>query len=321
MFRYRNGIYNYRIKRVINVIKNSTKILNFGSLNYDHVYSVEHIVNPGETISSSSLNIFCGGKGLNQSVALARAGISVYHAGLVGEDADMLFSVCDENGINRDYIKQCNGTTGNAIIQVDSDGQNSIVLFGGTNQMNTKEFVLKVLSHFREGDFLILQNEVNLLDFMISEAYKKGMIIALNPSPFNEKVQKCNLNMVSIFLMNEIEGAQITGEHDTDSILSEMLRRYPHARVVLTLGEHGAVYCDMNEKHRIGIYNEKVVDTTAAGDTFTGYFLASILTGERIEEALKKASIASALAVSKKGAIASIPLKKDVLLYNGHLLK
>lgn len=302
------------------MMDNSAKILNFGSLNYDHVYSVEHIVKPGETLSSLSMNIFCGGKGLNQSVALARAGIKVYHAGLVGKDADMLFSVCDENGINRDYIKQCNVMTGNAIIQVDSDGQNSIVLYGGSNQMNTKEFVMDVFSHFKKGDILLLQNEVNLLDFMINEAYKKGMIIALNPSPFDEKVQKCDLSKVSIFLMNEIEGNQITGEYDSNKILSEMLHRYPYAHVILTLGKNGVVYCDKNEKYSYGIYDEKVVDTTAAGDTFTGYFLASVLSGEGVKEALKKASIASSLAVSKKGAINSIPYRKDVISYKGSLL-
>lgn len=298
------------------MMNKSLKILNFGSLNYDYVYSVKHIVQPGETISSSGLDVFCGGKGLNQSIAMVRAGAEVYHAGLVGSDGELILTTCDESGINRIHIQQSKTRTGNAIIQVDSNGQNSIVLFGGANQMNTQEYVQEVLAHFGEGDVLLLQNEVNLLDYMIDEAYQRKMIIALNPSPFDDKVKKCDLGKISFFLMNEVEGAQITGKQIPDNILEEMLRRYPQARVVLTLGEKGVVYSDLHQNHSHGIYDVKVVDTTAAGDTFTGYFLASILNGEEIPEALRIASIASSLAVTRKGAIVSIPYRQEVMLFN-----
>lgn len=288
------------------------KILNFGSLNYDYVYSLDHIVKPGETISSSAFQVFCGGKGLNQSVALARAGASVYHAGLVGNDGDMLLAACDESGVNRQYVRRCDTKTGHAMIQVDSAGQNSIVLFGGANQRNSCEYVRKVFSEFCEGDYLLLQNEVNLLNFMIEEAYSKKMKIILNPSPFDDKVRKCDLNKISIFIMNEVEGAQITGKESPDGILDEMIKRYPNARVVLTLGKEGVIYRDANHQYTHGIYEVEVSDTTAAGDTFTGFFLASIFNDGEIREALHIASAASSIAVSRKGAMSSIPCKRDV---------
>ena len=289
------------------------KVLNFGSLNLDFVYSLDHIVKPGETISSTGLEINCGGKGLNQSVALARAGAQVFHAGLVGEDAGMLLAACDENGVDRKFIRTSEVRTGNAIIQRAKSGQNSIVLFGGANQENSKEFVDEVLSHFEKGDLILLQNEVNLLDYMIEEAYRRGMVIALNPSPYDEKVAACDLGKVTYFLMNEVEGAEITGKEDAGDILDEMLKRYPNAKIVLTLGKTGVVYRDSTAEYRHGIYDVPVVDTTAAGDTFTGFFLASVLAGDDLPEALRKASVASSIAVSKKGATASIPFAKDVL--------
>lgn len=289
------------------------KILNFGSLNYDYVYDVEHIVQPGETISSSALHVACGGKGLNQSVALARAGAHVFHAGLVGNDGGTLLSVCDENQIDRTFIQQSDIRTGNAIIQVDSRGQNSIVLFGGANQTNTVEFIERVFSHFGAEDVLLLQNEVNLLSELIDSADQRGMKIVLNPSPFDEKVKKCDLSKVSAFIFNETEGAQLTGRYESDEILLEMLRLYPHAQLVLTLGKQGAVYRDSKNEYRHGTYDVEVVDTTAAGDTFTGYFFASAFNGNDIPKALQFASAASSLAVSRKGAIPSIPYLQEVL--------
>jgi len=292
------------------------KILNFGSLNYDYVYSVNHIVEPGETIFSTGLDVFCGGKGLNQSVALARAGSNVYHAGMVGSDGEMLCNTCKENNINSDYIKFVTERTGNAIIQVSENGQNSIVLFGGANRKNTEEYINNVLSNFQAGDMLLMQNEINLVDYLIEKAFEKQMIIALNPSPFDEKMLKCNFNKVSYFLMNEVEGKQITGKTKPEEILEVMRRKYPSSKVVLTLGKAGVIYSDNEKFCSHGIYKINVLDTTAAGDTFTGFFLSSVLQNKTIEEALRIASVASSIAVSKKGATSSIPFLSDVLSAN-----
>lgn len=291
------------------------KVLDFGSLNYDYTYNVDHIVTAGETENTSGRKTFFGGKGLNQAVALAKAGVSVYMAGCVGDDGEDIISECKRLGINTDYIRKVEGPTGHAIIQVDKDGQNSILLYGGANQRQTKEFINKVLSDFKEGDILLLQNEVNLLGYIIDMAYQKNMMIILNPSPYNERLEECDYDKISMFMINEVEGKQITGENDTEKILEKLKELYPKARVVLTLGDEGAVYQYKNQRINQKIYKVPVVDTTAAGDTFTGYFVSSIINGMSVTEGLDLAARAAAIAVSRQGAVNSIPEKKEVLNY------
>jgi ribokinase len=289
------------------------KLLNFGSLNYDYVYGVDHIVQPGETLCSYGMETFCGGKGLNQSIALSRAGAEVYHAGMVGFDGGELIKMCADNGIDHSLILiDKTEKTGHTIIQVNSDGQNCILLYGGCNRRNTKENVDHVLTGFSKDDVLVLQNEINLIDYIIERAYEKGMSIVLNPSPYDEQMGKCNLNKVSVFLMNEIEGAQITGEKEPQAVLEAMHQKYPDAKVVLTLGKLGVMYCDREQTCSHGIYKVPVVDTTAAGDTFTGYFIASILREKSVAEALRLASVASSISVTRKGATSSIPMLEEV---------
>ncbi|HHV31830.1 MAG TPA: ribokinase [Clostridiales bacterium] len=289
------------------------KIFNFGSLNYDYVYSVDHILMPGETLASSRMETFCGGKGLNQSVALAKAGAEVWHAGMVGEDGSTLLDMCGKNGVNTSYIRSIPGKSGHTVIQVDKNGQNNILLFGGSNRCFTRDFVDEVFSGFEPGDMMLLQNEVNDIDYIIDTAYQKGMRIAFNPSPFDEAVKKCDLNKVSFLLLNEIEGWQISGAREPEKILKYFAETYPKTAIVLTLGKDGAVYQDGSCRIKHGIYPVKVVDTTAAGDTFTGFFLSAVLQGKTPEEALEIASKASSIAVTRKGAAPSIPTLDEVL--------
>lgn len=288
------------------------KILNFGSLNYDYVYAVNHIVNPGETILSGEMQTFCGGKGLNQSVALARAGEKVYHAGMVGSEGDLLLNTCKNNEIDISFIKSIEGKSGHTIIQVDENGQNCILLYGGSNQSMTKEFIDQVIDQFDSDDWLVLQNEVNLLWYIIDKAYEKGIKIALNPSPYNSQMERCDLSKISLFLLNEIEGEQLTGKNDINEILQIMSELYSNAQIVLTLGSEGVIYKDKNSKYAHGSYKVEVADTTAAGDTFTGYFIHGIIRKLSIPETLELASKAAAIAVSRHGATTSIPYLKEV---------
>ena len=292
------------------------KVLNFGSLNLDYVYQVESILIPGETQASKDRQTFCGGKGLNQSIALAKAGIPVYHAGMIGEEGDILLETCKENGVNTEFICQIPGPGGHTVIQVDKDGQNCILLFGGANRSITREFVDEVLDSFTKGDIILLQNEINELDYIIDKAYEKGMMIILNPSPFDNNLKACDLTKVSLFLVNEIEGYQITGEKEPEKILAAVKEKYPSAKIVLTLGGEGSAYQDETGIYHQGIFKVKAVDTTAAGDTFTGYFISSIIDGMPVQDGLELAAKASAIAVSRPGATASIPLKKEVLECN-----
>lgn len=289
------------------------KVLNYGSLNLDYVYRVDHIIGGGETEATSGMETFPGGKGLNQSIALARAGVPVFHAGLIGEEGDLLLKTCREAGVNTDYISKIEGKGGHTIIQVDKNGQNSILLYGGSNRRQTRDYVNRVLGDFGQGDMILLQNEINELDYIIDEAYGKGMVIALNPSPFNEALEKCDLKKVSLFFINEIEGAQITGgESSPEKILDKMKQEYPSAKVVLTLGGDGCIYQDGETRISQPIFRVPVVDTTAAGDTFTGFFISSILQEMEPADGLALAAKASSIAVSRAGAAPSIPTLQEV---------
>ena len=289
------------------------KVLNIGSLNLDHVYNVDHIVQPGETEATYELNIHLGGKGMNQSVALAKAGVTVYHGGMIGDDGQPFLDACKEFGVHADYIRQIDTKSGHAIIQIDKKAQNSILLYGGANQKLTAEYIDEVLADFSAEDILLLQNEVNMLPYIVDQAYAKGMQIALNPSPFNELLDAVDMSKISIFLLNEVEGFQITGLKDPDAIIGKLLDMYPHAKIVLTLGQDGAVYADQDQKHFQPIFKVQAVDTTAAGDTFTGYFLAGLCEGLSIPETLKLSAKASSIAVSRQGAVPSIPYREEVM--------
>lgn len=289
------------------------KVLNIGSLNLDYVYSVDHIILPGETEASGTRNVFLGGKGINQSIALAKAGAEVYHGGLIGNGGQSFLDACKEYGVHADFIRKVDALDGHTIIQIDKNAQNSILLFGGTNQMLTEEFVDEILSHFTSEDILLLQNEVNLLPYIVDQAYAKGMQIALNPSPFNNKLDAVDMTKIGIFLLNEVEGNQLTGLTEPDQILDKLRELYPHAKVVLTLGKNGAMYADETQRVFQPIFKVKAVDTTAAGDTFTGYFLAGLMAGMPIQDVLKMSAKAASIAVTRAGAVPSIPYRDEVL--------
>lgn len=289
------------------------KVLNFGSLNIDYVYSVDHFVRAGETISSDSLELFSGGKGLNQSVAFSRAGADTTHAGCIGAEGEFLKKMLADSGVNTKFVRTVDASCGHAIIQVTHKGENCIMLFGGANQMITEEFMDEVFADFSEGDLLMLQNEINGLPEIIDKAKAKGMSVALNPSPFNEKITALDLSKIDWLIVNETEGCEITGEKEAEKIISTILTRYPNMKLVLTLGADGALYADATTRASHGIFKVKTVDTTAAGDTFTGYFFSSVLSGKTPAEALKIASAASTITVSRKGAAPSIPTMDEVL--------
>ena len=288
------------------------KILNIGSINSDHVYAVPRFVSAGETLAAERLQYFPGGKGLNQSVALSRAGASVFHAGKIGADGAPLAAWLRESGVDVSHIRNDGSVTGHAVIQVASGGQNCILLYHGANFELERSHIDEVFSHFDKGDLLVLQNEVNEISYMMEQASKKGMRIAFNPSPFDVSIPNLPLNLVTWFILNEIEGSGITGRKKPEDILKSMGGNFPEAAIVLTLGKDGVLYRDSKQELSHGIYRSKVIDTTAAGDTFAGFFLASIMSGKEPGEALKTASIASALTISRPGASSSIPTRDEV---------
>ena len=293
------------------------KILSFGSLNLDKVYSVDHFVRAGETMSSAKLEEFCGGKGLNQSVAIARAGGEVYHAGCVGAaDGGMLLDMLRSSGVDISLVRQLSCPSGHAIIQVNGEGQNCILLYGGANQQVSAEQIDETLASFAAGDILVLQNEISNLSYLIEAAGKKGMTIVLNPSPMTADILAMPLQYVSYFLLNEVEAKDLCGETAADEAYPEkLLERFPNSRIVLTLGERGCIYRDSAQQISCPACKVQAVDTTAAGDTFTGFFVAAIASGLDVHTALEQATKAAAISVGRKGAAPSIPTREEMLAF------
>lgn len=287
------------------------KLLDFGSLNIDHCYQLPHLVRPGETIGSSRYQRNGGGKGFNQALAFAKAGQQVYMAGAIGRDGLFLRDALTECGVDVRWLQVIDEPTGHAIIQVDALGNNSIILYGGANQQNTLERIDRALSGFGPGDYVLLQNEMNLGEAVIERAKAKGMQVILNPSPATPALLSWPLGQVDWLILNEIEGHDLTGESAPEKILDVLRQRYPSCRVVLTLGDKGAYYADASQRLFQSAIKATVVDSTAAGDTFTGYFFCAVLEGQPVARALRLAATASAIAVGRAGAGVSIPLRAE----------
>ncbi len=292
------------------------KVLNFGSLNLDYVYAVDHFVQPGETLSSLSQKVVPGGKGLNQSVALARAGAETYHAGCLGTGGGMLRDLLAENGVDVTYLLPVDELQGNAVIQVNPSGENCILLFGGSNQCIAPSQVEETLAAFGEGDYLVLQNEINDLPFLVDRAFARGMKIVLNPSPFNEKLRAVDFGKLSWLLVNEVEAAQLSGSEEPENAWAVIHERYPAVSLLLTLGKAGSrawrVTPDGVEEAIQPAFPVKAVDTTAAGDTYTGYFIGALMEGRPLPECMRRASKASSIGVTRPGAAPSIPTRAEV---------
>ena len=288
------------------------KILNFGSCNVDFVYSLDHIVAVGETQSSYKLELFPGGKGLNQSIAIARAGAEVFHAGCIGADGEILEDTLRENGVDLSYLLRTDQKNGHAIIQVSDDGDKSIFLYPGSNAMISEADADRVLSHFSMGDILLLQNEISNIPYIIKKAHEKGMRIIFNPAPFTEDLRAIDLNMLSYVILNEVEICQFAECEGAERALSVLSEKYPELKIVLTLGSRGGIYRDGEGELFYPAFRVTAVDSTAAGDTFTGYFAVGIARGECISQTLKTAAAAAAISVTRKGASPSIPTRDEV---------
>lgn len=288
------------------------RILNFGSINIDYVYRVDEFVAPGETKSANSLLINCGGKGLNQSIAAKKAGNTVFHACLLGNDGAMLKEKLVEGGVDVSCMENSPHVSGHAIIEVDASGQNRILLFGGTNQMLTEAQIERTLDAFGAEGLVLLQNETNLVGTIIEKAKKRGLLVALNAAPMNNKVLSYPLDLLDYLIVNEIEGQAIAGCDTVDAVFPTLCSRFPACGILLTLGKHGAMCRLREEAWSIGSARVSAVDTTAAGDTFSGYFLFGELNHLPISETLRLATTASAICVTRPGASDSIPTKAEV---------
>lgn len=290
-------------------------ILVIGSVNLDLVFSVDQFVKAGETIHSHKMDTFMGGKGLNQSIALARAYPQVFLAANIGSNDSGLKATIRDFKVDPTFIETVQEPTGRAFIQVNAQGQNCIVLNSGANAAFTPERFRHILKHFQSGDTLVLQNEINGLAELIVMAREHGLNVAFNPSPFTSSILKLPLNQLDTLIVNEIEGEALSGSSDPETILKTLEKRYPTTRIVVTLGEHGVIAAHEGQHYHVEALKVKAVDTTAAGDTFLGFFLGSLAEGHSMHDALKTAVTAAAITVTRHGASSSIPTLQEVRAY------
>ena len=288
------------------------KLLDFGSLNIDHVYRLERMVREGETVAAEEYQRNAGGKGLNQAIALRKAGAEVLMAGAVGQDGGFLIDFLASQGVDTRHVRTLDAPTGHALIQVDQKGRNCIIVYGGANRLITPDMADSILGDFVPGDYVLLQNEISSIDHILRSAHQRGLRVIITPSPITQGLLHAPLHLADWLILNETEGHELSGETQADAILDKLIKRFPGCRFVLTLGEAGSIYADSAKRVKQPAFKVPAIDTTAAGDTFTGYFLESVMRGETVERALLRASKASSITVSRPGAGQSIPHASEV---------
>ena len=290
----------------------SVKIINIGSMNIDYVYHMDHFIQPGETSGCQERTVGCGGKGLNQSAALARAGLPVCHAGIIGEEGRFLERKLHGFGVDTHLVETGRGAGGHAIIQVDRSGQNCIILYGGTNLQFSEDYIDRVLAELEKGDICVLQNEINNIPYIIERCSALGVRVAFNAAPYHDDVRAYPLEKVTWLIVNEVEGGGLSGLTEPDAIARCLAERYPDTQIVLTIGRDGSIWRKGADSVRCPAFCVDAVDTTAAGDTFIGYYLRAAADGWTPARALELASRASAIAVTRPGAADSVPTYEEV---------
>lgn len=291
---------------------NKMKALVFGSMNIDRVYSLAALPEKGETLTCEKYEIHVGGKGLNQAISLSKAGAEVYMAGIIGADGLFLKEYLEKCGVDTSMVKVTGGFTGHAVIEVEPEGQNQMILFPGANHEADEEFCDSVLEKLSAGDLILMQYETSQVEYMIKKAHEKGLKVAFNPSPFTGKLKSFDYSDIDYLILNESEGAGISGESDPLGAASALEKLTCGGTVILTLGGNGAICVRNGKITRAPAFEVDAVDTTGAGDTFTGYILTALLNGADEETALLTASAASAIAVTKPGAAETIPCRAEV---------
>lgn len=282
-------------------------ILNVGSINWDTVLRVPHLPHAGETIVATSSARGLGGKGLNQSVAIVRAGGRVCHVGAVGGDDASILAAIEAHGIATSLVVRLgDALTGSATIMVDDRGENVIVVDAGANRRIPEDTVMTALAGMRAGDWLLVQNETNLIDFSLREARARGLKTAFAAAPFDAAAVMPLIGTVDLLAVNAVEYAQLcdaAGGADSLPVATEIL---------VTMGGKGAELHSAGRIERVDALRVDAQDTTGAGDTFFGYFLACRDQGADTAEALATAAAAAALQVTRPGAADAIPARDEV---------
>ena len=284
-------------------------IYNLGSINIDHVYRLTALPRAGETISSLDYSLGLGGKGANQSVAAARAGVAVEHLGAMGPGDGWVLEKLAEAGVGTGGIARLRGVaTGHAIILVDDSGENSIILHGGANHALPADLPARDLAGIGPGDILMLQNETNLQAEAAAHARAAGARVIYSAAPFQIEALRAVLPHVSVLAVNEVEA------RDTFAAFGEAL---PVEAMLITRGAEGAEYRDLRSGQvwHQPAFRVQAVDTTGAGDCFAGWFAAGLSRAEDPQTALRHAAAAAAIQVTRKGAGDAMPTHAEVVAF------
>lgn len=281
-------------------------IWNLGSINADIVYAVPHIPAPGETLSSTGRQTFLGGKGANMSVAAARAAAHVHHIGAVGEDGRWAVQRLLEYGVDTRNIAELDTETAQAIIMVDPDGENAIVLHPGANAEIPQVTLQAAMAEAETGDWLVIQNETNLQRTAAEMGKRLGLQVAYAAAPFDADRVQAVLPHLDFLILNAVEAQQL---QDASGQAPQDL---PVRDVIVTLGGDGADWYGVDGKRHFPAIKVDPVDTTGAGDTFTGYVLAGLDRGMPMAQAIEQATKAGALMVTRHGTADVIPDLSEV---------
>lgn len=283
------------------------RLVNLGSLCVDNVYAVPNIATAGETVASLSHAVHPGGKGLNQSLAAARAGATVAHFGCIGADGRWLKEALAQAQVDVAGIREVPGASGHAVIQVNPQGANAITIAGGANRRLTEADFDAAYAGLGPEDWLLLQNEINDLERVLARAAETPARVAFNVAPVDGRERAYDLASVDLLIVNEVEAAALAGVAEPEAALATLCQRHPKSDVVLTLGRDGLLHGRGTARASLDAFPVTAVDETAAGDAFVGYLMAALLAGRGMQDALRRASAAGALAVTQAGAATSIP--------------
>ena len=294
-------------------------VLVVGSLNMDLVVSAQRLPKKGETILGDEFATFPGGKGANQAVAAGKLGANVSMVGCLGRDnfANALLVSLKANDVKTNFIRQVPISTGTALITVDGEGANTIVVVGGANLKCSSLDVDQALETFLEPGILLVQNEVprETVECAIGVAKRKGWMVIVNPAPARE-IDEALLPFIDIMIPNETEMALLTKScvdtQDDVIVAAGKLLKSGVKNVIVTMGEKGAICCNEQGNHHVPSYEVKAVDTTAAGDAYTGGLAAGLAEGKTLLESMKFAAAVAALSVTKHGAQPSLPWRVEV---------
>lgn len=282
-------------------------IFNLGSINADHVYRVPHLPGAGETLAAKSYVRMLGGKGANQSIAAARAGADVAHIGAVGGDGDWMLAALAVDAVDLRHVVRAGALSGHAVVTVDEQGENAIVIHSGANRELRFEDVAAALAEARPGDWLMMQNETNMQAEAVRLAHAKGLRIAYSAAPFDAAALRAVLPFVTLLMLNESEAAEMT----------KALGAVAVPMLCITQGRRGAVWIEAARGKTVTIpaLSVDAVDTTGAGDTFAGYMVAGLAAGLPSDDALCRAMAAAAISVTRPGASEAIPSAAEVMSF------